>query len=616
METVIDLRKEKSTLLKKLSNASIEEGLSGSAAIAEVINIVGRFYEPYPNELRIRTLPKILFRGVTQIFKDDYCRDKNDQEVGFRIRSGATVRIKPEKDCEFVSYSSLVDYVKSLIDNARRNFPSSYTDKSDIEILADIQHKGGATCLVDFSKSLLTALWFACNKNSTEDGIVYCYDVYRDVFLNNRTNVLNKNESERSIENLLLETRKTSNLRGKYSYKFWLWQPACSNERIFRQDSIFIFGLEKFETQNLISYENKNNFQWPIKTIHIPGSLKKSICKTLDETFGVNAETIFHDVDGFANVNNKFDLLEVSKKPTYYNSMGQSHLLCGNYHLALDLFCQCKCNTLPSEKTNALSLEVDVPFSKAICYEKTEKKEAAILEYRKASERCFEAIEKYGDVIDVNIIGDLYLKGFRAYRKELDLLFDTQRFDEGCICCEKIKAEIDKYNIKPTTTSSYSHTYCNFVLVELFLLSYFLFDNKFDKNKYDILLKLNEPILKDNNFNSLLYIYFERVGESLANRDAEWYRIKEKYDKIKVSISNGIESKKIGHIRNYGIFEWDFGDLLAAYNREQENLLGSKTDDRHAVEKYNDLIRYTYQMIDISNVIENRYLMDSSEDMK
>ena len=33
---------------------------------------------------------------------------------------------------------------------------------SDLEILAELQHFGAATCLIDFSRSALVALWFAC----------------------------------------------------------------------------------------------------------------------------------------------------------------------------------------------------------------------------------------------------------------------------------------------------------------------------------------------------------------------------------------------------------------------------------------------------------------------
>ena len=36
----------------------------------------------------------------------------------------------------------------------------------DLEILAQLQHFGAATCLIDFTYNALTALWFACQQDS------------------------------------------------------------------------------------------------------------------------------------------------------------------------------------------------------------------------------------------------------------------------------------------------------------------------------------------------------------------------------------------------------------------------------------------------------------------
>ena len=38
----------------------------------------------------------------------------------------------------------------------------------DLELLAELQHFGAATCLIDFSRNALVALWFACQQNSEE----------------------------------------------------------------------------------------------------------------------------------------------------------------------------------------------------------------------------------------------------------------------------------------------------------------------------------------------------------------------------------------------------------------------------------------------------------------
>ncbi len=40
---------------------------------------------------------------------------------------------------------------------------------SDLDVLAEIQHLGGATCLVDFSTNFLIALWMASGEESKKE---------------------------------------------------------------------------------------------------------------------------------------------------------------------------------------------------------------------------------------------------------------------------------------------------------------------------------------------------------------------------------------------------------------------------------------------------------------
>ncbi|MDA8010600.1 MAG: FRG domain-containing protein, partial [Alphaproteobacteria bacterium] len=41
---------------------------------------------------------------------------------------------------------------------------------SHLELLAQLQHFGAATCLIDFTYNPLAALWFACREQSKKDG--------------------------------------------------------------------------------------------------------------------------------------------------------------------------------------------------------------------------------------------------------------------------------------------------------------------------------------------------------------------------------------------------------------------------------------------------------------
>ncbi len=83
----------------------------------------------------------------------------------------ASCRRRLEKDSPPVVFQN---YVKQLIDNARIQGFGRKEGKelSDLELLAELQHYGAATCLIDFTQNPLVALWFACNDHHNKDGKV------------------------------------------------------------------------------------------------------------------------------------------------------------------------------------------------------------------------------------------------------------------------------------------------------------------------------------------------------------------------------------------------------------------------------------------------------------
>lgn len=92
------------------------------------------------------------------------------------IKSGAAIRMQKLKNRSHIDY---INYIKYLIRDAKIRFPEYTENYSDIEILADIQHKGGASCLVDFSNNFLISLWFATQTNNDDNnfGYLFCYDI-------------------------------------------------------------------------------------------------------------------------------------------------------------------------------------------------------------------------------------------------------------------------------------------------------------------------------------------------------------------------------------------------------------------------------------------------------
>ena len=145
---------------------------------------------------------------------------------------------------------------------------------NDLELLAELQHYGAATCLIDFTKNPLVALWFACQPPSTnteqvEDGKVVALDV-KDKFPQ-----IEPENLDAPIEDLLRE-------------KIWLYSPKKQNNRIVAQQSVFVFG-EPVITEH-------------VKFCKVDDKSKNKILEELRD-ISISAESLFCDFDGFAREN-------------------------------------------------------------------------------------------------------------------------------------------------------------------------------------------------------------------------------------------------------------------------------------------------------------------------
>lgn len=93
-------------------------------------------------------------------------------DISWPIHSGAYRRLvnSGEKSIEW----SLSSYEKGMLAKARHKGygTNEGLSISDMELLAKLQHHGAATRLVDFSKSMLVALWFCLNSNIDKTGLL------------------------------------------------------------------------------------------------------------------------------------------------------------------------------------------------------------------------------------------------------------------------------------------------------------------------------------------------------------------------------------------------------------------------------------------------------------
>ena len=274
---------------------------------------------------------KILFRGQK-------CSN-------WKVRTSAYIRIKREGKQE-VSEEDELYYNLGLIEQFKHSdFNSKYSSeimKGDLGILAELQHQGAATSLIDFSDNPLVALWFACQKSpesdskngedgkNSKDGKVF---------------ILSTDDKSKFAEIDDLEQIKdySSILSNEKSF---YWKPAHLNKRITAQQSYFLIAKR-------ISPE--------MKEISIEENLKSKIIEELSSVYGINEITLYPDLVGFAQANsidsnygkekewlrNRIIILYHDKiikaNPQYlqaYNKRGLAEHNLGEYKNALDNFTQ------------------------------------------------------------------------------------------------------------------------------------------------------------------------------------------------------------------------------------------------------------------------------------
>ena len=190
-----------------------------------------------------------------------------------------------------------------MIENARLLGHDQLVGKrlSDLALLAELQHFRAATCLIDFTRNALIALWFACEQLAAK--------VEKDSGDENKLDAEKTNDKKEEVDGKVYAVRVddpsryrtvTSELLEKNTigdffkeddnsrYPLYQWQPKLQNNRIIAQQSVFIFGGAKIE---------------PADECIILKKGKQELLKALDKVTGFNDATIYPDSEGFASLN-------------------------------------------------------------------------------------------------------------------------------------------------------------------------------------------------------------------------------------------------------------------------------------------------------------------------
>lgn len=207
-----------------------------------------------------------LFRGVS---KSCYIKEGEIEASAYR-RLPQDVSKSPDR---------LLKINQELIENARLQGHAQRNgqDLSDLDVLAELQHFGAATCLIDLTSNALVALWFACQQSAEgnqENGKVV-------VLRSDGPEPLKRvdyNMSTKKIDGFFKPDEA-----GRYP--LYRWQPKFQNNRILSQQSVFVFGGARIEIAG---------------ECQIEASSKQEILTSLEEVSGITGASLFSDFYGFA----------------------------------------------------------------------------------------------------------------------------------------------------------------------------------------------------------------------------------------------------------------------------------------------------------------------------
>ncbi len=287
----------------------------------------------------------------------EWAEQFNDGEYVFRgvsnvkyLIEASTYRRLKNKDG---NPEKLLKINEELLEDARRQGHGRRDGEplKDLDLLAELQHRGAATCLIDFTKNPLVALWMACREGSrgNANGKVFAVDISSQLTYQPVTFQLSQ---EKDIDHFF---QRDENGR----YQLYQWQPKYQNSRMFAQQSIFLFGAEIESAAECIVFKNN----------------KKDIRNFLKKLAGITEEILFPDFDGFASQRAQNEPY-IEPDPQYYLQRG------------LDAYRESKIDESIDYFTQGISLQlqdkdllVHLYINRAFAYETKGRHDLAIKDY-------------------------------------------------------------------------------------------------------------------------------------------------------------------------------------------------------------------------------------------
>lgn len=232
------------------------------------------------SDARVRTLSGFM-KWVIQ-FTDGQYLFRGVSNDSYKIEASVCRRLPKENRGDPLK---LLNVTQELIARARSlgHDRNEGHPRSDLELLAHLQHYGAATCLIDFTRDVMVALWMACqqstmekdkSKKTTKGKVVAVRSDHPSQFRN-------VSDGERNCANIEYFFKEE-----KRGYPLYQWQPNYLNNRIIAQESVFIFGGADVpvEAECIIS-----------------ARAKQKLLTDLYRISGISEESLFPDFDGFVS---------------------------------------------------------------------------------------------------------------------------------------------------------------------------------------------------------------------------------------------------------------------------------------------------------------------------
>ena len=164
---------------------------------------------------------------------------------------------------------------------------------SDFELLAKLQHHGAATRLIDCSRNILMALWFACYSEPREIGLL----------IGIHSDYIGGDELALEEDNYKGVLKEIEDLDHPV-----IWQPPVVTKRIASQSAQFIYSRVVNKKFGSLAVPKKKDV---FVAISINPKVKVKLLEELVNTYDIRYLTLFPDIDGFGYANSyRFDEFE------------------------------------------------------------------------------------------------------------------------------------------------------------------------------------------------------------------------------------------------------------------------------------------------------------------